>query len=67
MSSHWVEFERVLYARNTSHYDLELMKDLVNACHTLWNRYLPIWDQLYMLNVISYGELQRQYRTTRDD
>jgi hypothetical protein len=60
--SHWVKFERVQYARDMSHHDIRLMEDLVTACHILWNKYLPMWDQLYMLNVLSYGELQRQYR-----
>jgi len=66
--SHWVKFERVQYARDLSYHDLKLMEDLVTACHILWNKCLPIWDQLYMLNVLSYGELQRQYsRQTRHE
>ena len=54
-------FERVAYARGLSHYDQLLMEELIEACHRLFERSLPLWDQMYMLNVLSYGELQRQY------
>ena len=60
--SKWVQFERIAYARGMSHYDQILMEDLVKACHRLFKRYLPLWDQMYMLKVLSYGELQRQYK-----
>ena len=55
-------FERVKYARGLSHYDQLLMEELIEACHTLFERYLPSWDQMYMLKVLSYGELQRIYK-----
>ena len=55
-------FERVAYARGLSHWDHMLMEDLVEACHELFQKSYPMWDQLYMLNVLSYGELQRKYK-----
>ena len=55
-------FERVAYARGLSHWDHMLMEDLVEACHEFFQNSLPLWDQMYMLNVISYGELQRKYK-----
>ena len=55
-------YDRVAYARGLSHWDHMLMEDLVEACHELFQKYLPMWDQLYMLNVLSYGELQRKYK-----
>ena len=56
------EFTVLSYARNLSHYDLMLMEDLIEACHKLYKKRLPLWDQMYMLKVINYGELQRAYR-----
>ncbi len=55
-------YDRILYARGLSYHDLMLMEDLVKACHKLYSIRLPMWDQLYMLNVFSYGDLQGAYR-----
>ena len=55
-------FERVKYARGLSHHDHLLMEELIEACHKLFGRKLPSWDQMYMLKVLSYGELQRIYK-----
>ena len=55
-------FERVKYARGLSYYDHLLMEEMVEACHKLFERKLPTWDQMYMLKVLSYGELQRVYK-----
>ena len=54
-------FERVKYARGLSYYDHLLMEEMVEACHKLFERELPAWDQMYMLKVLSYGELQLSY------
>ncbi|SVD27278.1 uncharacterized protein METZ01_LOCUS380132 [marine metagenome] len=43
------------------------MEDLVKACHKLYSIRLPMWDQLYMLNVFSYGDLQGAYRNAIKD
>ena len=55
-------FERVKYARGLSYYDQLLMEELIGACHKLFERKLPVWDQMYMLKVLSYGELQKIYK-----
>ena len=55
-------FERVKYARGLSYYDQLLMEEMIEACHKLFERELPAWDQLYMLKVLSYGELQKIYK-----
>ena len=55
-------FERVKYARGLSYYDHLLMEEMVEACHKLFERKLPAWDQMYMLKVLSYGELQKIYK-----
>jgi len=55
-------FERVKYARGLSYYDHLLMEEMVEACHKLFERELPAWDQMYMLKVLSYGELQKIYK-----
>jgi hypothetical protein len=55
-------FERVKYARGLSYYDHLLMEEMVEACHKLFERKLPTWDQMYMLKVLSYGELQKIYK-----
>ena len=56
------EFTVVAYSRDITHYDKILMEELIEACHTLFERCLPTWDQMYMLKVLSYGELQRIYK-----
>ena len=55
-------FERVKYARGLSYYDQLLMEEMIEACHKLFERKLPTWDQMYMLEVLSYGELQKIYK-----
>ena len=56
------EFTVVAYSRDITHYDKILMEELIEACHTLFERCLPTWDQMDMLKVLSYGELQRVYK-----
>ena len=56
------EFTVLAYSRDITHYDQILMEELIEACHTLFERCLPTWDQMYMLKVLSYGELQRIYK-----
>ena len=62
------EFSVISYARGLGHYELEAMKESVAACHRLFNQGKPLansmWDTMYMLQVISYGELQRHYKET---
>ena len=56
------EYTTLAYARDITHSQHVLMEELIEACHKLYKRHLPLWDQMYMLKVISYGELQRAYR-----
>jgi hypothetical protein len=62
------EFSRISYARGLGYYELEAMKESVAACQRLFNQGNPLansmWDTMYMLQVISYGELQRHYKKT---
>ena len=60
------EFSVISYARGLGHYELEAMKEAVAACQKLVNHGGPIalWDTMYMLQVITYGELQRYYKET---
>ena len=52
----------ISHARGVPYYDLCEMKQSVYRAHKLYNKQLPMFDVLYMLHVIPYGDLQRQYR-----
>ena len=56
------EYTVLAYARDVTHSQQMLMEDLIEACHKLYKKRLPLWDQMYMLKVINYGELQKAYR-----
>lgn len=56
------EYTKLVYARDITHSQHVLMEELLEACYKLYKRHLPLWDQMYMLKVISYGELQGVYR-----
>jgi hypothetical protein len=56
------EYTVLAYARDVTHSQQMLMEDLIEACHKLYKKRLPLWDQMYMLKVVNYGELQRAYR-----
>ena len=56
------EYTVLAYARDVTHSQQMLMEDLIEACHKLYKKRLPLWDQMYMLKAINYGELQRAYR-----
>ena len=56
------EFTRVLYSRDLTHSQHILMEELIEACQRLFKQSpRPLWDQLYLLKVINYRELQKQY------
>ena len=38
------------------------MEKSVEACHNLFGTEKPMYDQLYMLQVLPYGTLQREYK-----
>ena len=54
--------DRILYARNLGYYMRKNMVKSVKACHKLFGIEKPIYDQLYMLKVLPYGKLQREYK-----
>ena len=56
------EFTVLAYSREITHSQLVLMEELIEACHKLFEARLPLWDHMYLLKVISYGELQSAYK-----
>ena len=57
------EFTRLAYSRDITQSQLILMEELILACQKLFNHSpLPLWDQMYMLKVIDYGRLQKEYK-----
>ena len=56
------EYTILAYARDITHSQQMLMEESIEACHKLYKKRLPLWDQMYMLKVINYGELQKAYR-----
>ena len=52
----------VSYGRGIPYYDLEEMKKSVRRCHILWKKRLPMYDTMYYLGIMPYGNLQRKYK-----
>jgi|TARA_R100001082_G_scaffold8497_1_gene5004 hypothetical protein len=52
----------VTHARNIPYYELEEMKNSVKRCHNLFRKKLPMYDTMYLLKIMDYGQLQRNYR-----
>ena len=55
-------YDRILYARNLGYYKHKKMERAVRACHRLFGVKKPLYDELYMLQVLPYGKLQREYK-----
>ena len=53
----------VQYTRGTSYYKLKAKYESLSNAHRLYKRQIELWDTFYLLDVISYGELQRNYRS----
>ena len=53
---------RIAYARGLSYYTLKEMEKCVAAAHKLFKCKLDMFDTLYYLKIISYGELQKTYK-----
>ena len=53
----------ILYARDLSYYELQEMKESVRRCHRLFEKQLPTFDTMYLLKILDYGQLQRNYKT----
>ena len=57
------EFTRLAYSRDITQSQLILMEELILACQKLFKHSpLPMWDQLYMLKIIDYRRLQKEYK-----
>ena len=52
----------VSYAKNLPYYSFLEMKEAIKRAHRLFKKKNTVWDQLYMLKIINYGELQRGYK-----
>ena len=48
-------------ARNLPYWPLDNMKQSLGAGHKLFSKQQPIWDELYMLKIMTYGDLQKGY------
>ena len=57
----------VSYARDIPHHTFLEMKKSVQRAHQLFKKKNMVWDQLYMLKIINYGELQKSYRSENHD
>ena len=51
------------YARNIPYHTLKQMEQSVANVQKLFKKKLDIFDTMYYLNIISYGELQRSYKS----
>ncbi len=56
------EFFAVSYARHVPYYEFIAMEESVKRCHVLYKKKKSMYDTLYMLKVIDYGELQKHYK-----
>mgnify|MGYP001157303455 FL=1 len=50
------------YAPGIPYYDLKGMEESISRAQRLWNRKLPIYDTMYLLHILTYGELQKKYK-----
>ena len=57
----------VSYARDIPHYTFLEMKESVQRAHRLFKKKNVIWDDLYMLKIINYRELQKSYKRENHD
>ena len=53
----------IQYSRGTSYYKLKAKYESLSNAHRLYKRQIELWDRFYLLDVITYGELQRNYRS----
>ena len=52
----------VSYARDIPHYTFLEMEESIKRAHLLFKKKNVIWDDLYMLKIINYRELQKSYK-----
>ena len=53
----------IIYARDLSYYEVQEMEESVHRCHRLFEKQLPTFDTMYLLKILDYGQLQRNYKT----
>jgi len=51
----------VSHARGLPYWTLKNMQQAIRACHRLFSKRQPVWDELYMLQIMTYGDLQKGY------
>jgi|DEB0MinimDraft_4_1074332.scaffolds.fasta_scaffold123930_2 hypothetical protein len=49
-------------ARGTSFWTIKAMEESLENCHRLFGKKIPVYDMMYMINVLTYGQLQRYYK-----
>ena len=54
--------DSISHARDLPYYTLCEMQSMIKCAHRLYNVEIEIFDQLYLLKIITYGELQKNYR-----
>ena len=57
----------VSYAKDIPHYSFLEMKESIKRAHRLFKKKNTVWDQLYMLKIINYGQLQKGYKSEDHD
>ncbi len=60
--NNWGKDSMVQHARDLSYWDLKGMKQSIANAQKLFNKELPLYDTLYLLKIIDYGQLQRRYK-----
>ena len=53
----------VSYARDIPYSSFLELKESIKRAHRLFKKKNTVWDQLYMLKIINYGELQKSYKS----
>ena len=57
----------VSYAKKLPYYSFLEMKESIKRAHRLFKKKNMVWDQLYMLKIINYRELQKSYKSEDHD
>ena len=57
----------VSYARDIPHHTFLEMEESIKRAHQLFKKKNVIWDDLYMLKIINYRELQKSYKSKNHD
>ena len=58
----WGTDDIVSHARGIPFYQLKEMEASVERCHKLFNKKEPMYDTLYFLKIMQYGDLLRKYK-----